>query len=365
MRVGLVCCLAVVGFVVALTPALAGASGDRILINSKRSGSWQIYRVDGDGSGLERLTQGNDDALLESVAPDAGRLIFYRGFHDSPNLTHYSMSLSGQDVTPFTTSPSATNVVYSSSDGSVAFSGRDNEIYRADSDGANPQPLTQSCSPAPHVPCDELNRLAGEFSPNGRYLSMGFETEFGSGFRILDVRAGAQVATRQGKIAGCYANFLDGFSADSRSMLDSTACGFGATRVHLEGVNDSSLRTLTPKNRTGFGEFLANGRILLQERRLNENGRPQGRSEDFIVRSDGSHRHRIRLSRLGRRGVYPYEDVSPSGALGALVLHTHYQLRSQGTTKSTTISTSRPDGSHRVTVFRGHREADAIWVPTP
>ncbi|MDX6638232.1 MAG: hypothetical protein QOJ01_1743, partial [Solirubrobacterales bacterium] len=334
MRVRLVCCLAVIGFVATLTPGLAGASGERILINSKRSGSWQIYRVDGDGTGLTRLTQGNDDALLESVAPDASRLIFYRGFHDYPNLTHYSMGLSGQDVTPFTTSPSATNVIYSPSGGGVAFSGRDNELYKADSDGANPQPLTQPCNPYPYVPCNEFKRHAGRFSPNGRYLSMGFETEFGSGFRILGVPAGTQVAAREGKIADCYASFLDGFSADSRSILDSTLCGFGATRVYLDRLDGSASRTLTPENRSGgVAEFLANGRILLEERRLNENGRPVGRSEDFVVRADGSHRHRIRPRRLGRRGIYPYEDVSPSGAL---VLHTHYQLRPQGTTKSTT-----------------------------
>jgi tol-pal system beta propeller repeat protein TolB len=82
-----------------------GPSGE-IVFSSYRHGSWGIYRIMPDGSGLEtvHLSRGHEERF-PVWSPDGSRILFTRNVTGSPNFELYSMRPSGRRMRRLTHDP--------------------------------------------------------------------------------------------------------------------------------------------------------------------------------------------------------------------------------------------------------------------
>jgi Tol biopolymer transport system component len=103
--------------------AFPGANG-RIVFASDIRGSWQVYSMPNDGTGLRRLTNLPDTGsadLMPSASPDGSKIVFVSDMSGNPEL--YLMNADGSGMTQLTDDPGYDDVKpsWSPDGGTIAF----------------------------------------------------------------------------------------------------------------------------------------------------------------------------------------------------------------------------------------------------
>ncbi|SVE50169.1 uncharacterized protein METZ01_LOCUS503023, partial [marine metagenome] len=80
-------------------------SGDQIAFHSDRSGDWDIYVTDREGSQLDKLTDSPSLDMYPSWSPDGSQITFH-SLRDG-NYGVYTMDSNGDNETPLTTDPTS------------------------------------------------------------------------------------------------------------------------------------------------------------------------------------------------------------------------------------------------------------------
>ena len=137
--------------------------GMRIAFHSNRDESWDIYAMNADGSDVTRLTDDTADDLGPSWSPD-GRHIAFHSERDG-NRDIYVMNADGSGVTRLTDSPEPDWYPSWSPDGQrivfVSLRDGDFEIYVMNADGSGVTQLTD----------DTATDLGPSWSPDGRRIA--------------------------------------------------------------------------------------------------------------------------------------------------------------------------------------------------
>lgn len=117
--------------------------GARILYQSNRTGKWQLYVINRDGSGNQRITNDEFNNYMADWSPDNKRIAFVSD--RSGNEDIYVMNADGNGVTNLSKHPARDIHPYWTPDGTSMFfnTNRDDpeglSIYQMTADGGNPQ----------------------------------------------------------------------------------------------------------------------------------------------------------------------------------------------------------------------------------
>jgi Tol biopolymer transport system component len=98
------CSLAFISLVCCFSAGSFAAENGRIVFTSDRSGSWQIYTINPDGSNLFQVTSlapTDDDELFPSLSPDGKKIAF--GYNAGDGLDVYVVNSDGTNLHPLTT----------------------------------------------------------------------------------------------------------------------------------------------------------------------------------------------------------------------------------------------------------------------
>ncbi len=137
--------------------------GQRIAFQSDRSGNWDIWAVNLDGSGLTNLTNHPSDDRYPAWSPDGNQMAFTSNRTGDSEV--WLMNIDGSGAANLTKTPGQDRYTMWSPDGSqMTFSTNrdgDQEIYVMNADGSNQRNVTNSP--------DSTEGLA-DWSPNGKRL---------------------------------------------------------------------------------------------------------------------------------------------------------------------------------------------------
>ena len=87
------------------SPSVPQTGNSKIVFSSNREGSYQIYVMNGDGSGVVRLTNSNANDDLPRWSPNGTKILFQsdRDHPDTGYIDIYVMNADGSGVTRLTT----------------------------------------------------------------------------------------------------------------------------------------------------------------------------------------------------------------------------------------------------------------------
>jgi RHS repeat-associated protein len=149
-------------------PPVPQGGSSKIVFASNREGSMQIYVMNGDGSGVSRLTYtgANDD--FPRWSPNGTKIVF-QSDRDNPfsgNYDIYAMNSDGSGVTRLTSDPNDDSMPSWSPDGSkILFQSLRNgsayQVYSMNADGSNQINLTNTAA----------NDIEPSWSPNGAKIA--------------------------------------------------------------------------------------------------------------------------------------------------------------------------------------------------
>jgi hypothetical protein len=336
-------------------------SRERLIINSTRSGSWQIYAVRPDGSDFTALTHYPTGGRIDDVAADGTRVVFRRWEGSGRSTaTEYSLSLPSRTVAPLDTNPPGSRVRLSPTGTRIAFGGNDGGVYLADWDGSNAVPIggPPSC-PEPPIHCNHTRYGFAGFSPDGRHYAVGFSSEDGptGGFYIGSVHARAGQRARAG--AANRSETVDSFgefSPGSKSYIFiQEELAQSPPAVYAANIGRGRPVRLTPEGRyVVWASYLPGGRRVVD---LENNAvHPNRPFRYFVENVDGSGRRPIHGD-LFRQGFFVPSQVSQSGKL---VVKTH-GVQPRGTA----VDVFDRDGRHRVVVTRSRGKNIPFWTVAP
>ncbi|MGC8718102.1 MAG: carboxypeptidase regulatory-like domain-containing protein [bacterium] len=133
------------------------ADGTKIVFVSARDGNNEVYIMNADGTGAQRLTNSSVNEFYPALSPRGDKIVFERGSNiwimDSNGGSEQQLTNTGKDTYP-SFSPDGSKILF----GSYRDSNNNYEIYIMDIDGSNQTRLTDS-----HSAPDQCPR----FSPNG------------------------------------------------------------------------------------------------------------------------------------------------------------------------------------------------------
>src|SRR5881394_1514833 len=135
------------------SPPVPQTGNSKIVFSSNREGSYQIYVLNGDGSGVVRLTNSNANDDLPRWSPNGTKILFQsdRDHPDTGYMDIYVMNADGSGVTRLTTgvnddsmgtwSPNGTRIAFQS-----MRNGMNYQVYLMNADGSNQVNLSNSSS---------------------------------------------------------------------------------------------------------------------------------------------------------------------------------------------------------------------------
>jgi Tol biopolymer transport system component len=136
--------------------------GKQIVYMSDRDGTWQIYRMDADGSGAQRLTANDADNYHPRFSPDGQQIVFASNMDGDWDI--YLMDLEGRIIRQVTDQPGNQYYPYFSPDGSsLSYMGQAGgkwQLFQTDAAGSYIENVSNS-------PADDTYAA---FAPNGQHL---------------------------------------------------------------------------------------------------------------------------------------------------------------------------------------------------
>ena len=132
-------------------PAMPQSGSSKIVFASNREGSMQIYVMNGDGSGVTRLTYSGANDDYPRWSPNGTKILF-QSDRDNPDTGYmdiYVMNADGSGVTRLTSDPNDDSMASWSPDGSkIVFQSMRNgvnyQVYSMNADGSNQVNLTNT-----------------------------------------------------------------------------------------------------------------------------------------------------------------------------------------------------------------------------
>jgi Tol biopolymer transport system component len=247
-------------------PLIADAQG-KIAFNSNRSGNFEIYVMNSNGSNQTRLTTAG--GVTPAFSPDGSKIAFVSG--DGI----YVMNADGSNPMRLTNNSAGDTQPSFSPDGSriVFQSFRDNnlDIYVMNADGSNQTRLTTNSA------IDE----SPTFSPDGSKIA--FVSNRNDNFDIYVMNADGSNQTRLTNNEGV--DVQPAFSPDgSRIAFYSTRNGGDIYVMNADGSNQTNITNGSKGSKPAFSP---NGtRIVFQSQR-------DGNPEIYVMNADGSNQTRL------------------------------------------------------------------------
>lgn len=257
----------------------------RIVFQSNREGSWDLFSMNPDGSDLINLTSSPSHERYPSCSPDGSKIAFYSD--RDGNREVYVMNVDGTDLTRLTNHPGRDEMPDWSPDGSMLVfqTNRDEdwEIYVMTADGSDQRNLS--------------NNKAGDFrpkwSPEGSKIAFQTDRVGGSEIYQMNPDGSDQIRLVMGpgeKVTVSFSNdgsrltFVGG-DGDSEIYVMSRE-----VTVHGKLTNNTALDALPAWSPDDH--FIA----FRSER--------DGNSEIYIMESNGSHQKRLT--------THPASDYGPT-----------------------------------------------------
>ena len=119
------------------TNPLWSPNGDFILFSSTRDGNTELYVMTPDGDGETNLTNNATNDTLPNWSWDSSKIVFQRG------IQCYTMDANGANQEPLTTCTSTSGPQWSPNGSQVLYLLND-QVYVVNANGSNPTPLTTS-----------------------------------------------------------------------------------------------------------------------------------------------------------------------------------------------------------------------------
>lgn len=202
-------------------PAAGADVGGRLVFHSERTGDFEIWSVNTDGSDPQQLTESAGLDVEPDVSPDGKQIAFVSARDDPNQLNLYVMDSDGGNPRLLLKLPDVLSFGPQwSPDGSqVAFSGSTGghfEVYLVSAQGTGAKALTQP--PVAATPADEqsvINNSRPSWSPDGKQLVFVSDRDGGENLYILDLASG-QVSRLT---TGIYSDGLPQWSPDGEAIL--------------------------------------------------------------------------------------------------------------------------------------------------
>jgi Tol biopolymer transport system component len=262
----------------------------KIAFASDRSGSWQIYTMNPDGSDQVQVTNlapTDDDGLFCSISPDGKHIAFAYNAGDGPDL--YLMNFDGTDVRQLTTdhssflprwSPDGTRLVFST------FAGlRAAVIATMPADGSGERQLLTS---------DLWDSIGGIYTADGKHIVFGSEMGgFVSAVWIMNADGSHQRRlTRAALRAQPWSTSPDGQHILAYTNQDSPpALGSSIVVMNLDGSGRKRLAPLSQFHHDLYPTYSPDGKqISLMSDRFSTDIDPftYGTFDIFTMNADGS-----------------------------------------------------------------------------
>jgi TolB protein len=207
---------------------------DRISITTDRTGDFEIFLVDPDGSNAVNVT--NNPALdaAGAISPDGTRITFTSD--RSGNVEVYVMNADGSDVTRLTDTPAWENFPAWSPDGSriafrsVPFTG-DSQIWVMDADGSNQTNLTNTPG---------FGHQFNDWSPDGSQIVFATDRDGNAEVYVMDADG-----SNQANLTNHPAADLGGIWSPDGEQILFTSSRDGNQEVYVMNANGSSQTNLT------------------------------------------------------------------------------------------------------------------------
>jgi TolB protein len=247
-----------------LEPA-ARRGGTRIVFDSRRGSSLDLYVMKIDGSGLQPITTAPGAERGPSWSPDGSRIAYYGADDEQANYDIFVINADGTDPRNLTNSPTVDDRYPSwSPDGDqIVFHSNpegDYDLYMVNADGTDIHPITDN----------DAQDLGPDWSPDGRYIA--FHTDaWGYPFEIaiLDLETGEVWRVTDSEALSSFPTW----SPDGRKLayhtIDAETSG---VNIHIIGADRSEERVLiTGLDRSAFPDWSPDGRSIIFQSGSDEN----------------------------------------------------------------------------------------------
>lgn len=241
--------------------AFAGQNGS-IAFHSNRTGHFEIYSMNEDGSGQTRLTNLGASSRAPEYSPDGGRI----AFHSTSGSGHFQlfvMNVDGSGLTRLTHSPSQDTLAAWSPDGmQIAFMSDRNtgywEVWVMNADGSNQHRLTFSNPTAADLAVVNCCSGAPDWSPDGSQIAFGGVRNGKWDIFVMNTD-GSNVTRLTDDAPGCKfptcSHHPDWSPDGSQIVYPSTNTPDGAMEIFVMNADGSGQRQLTHDH--GFNELPA------------------------------------------------------------------------------------------------------------